>query len=110
MSNTYELKPRYISQKSFYKKAFVTVTNYSADVCYCLRSYNTYVVSLYVGRDGIPYVKKLWKGYSATMSRHVNEFLMQNGFPGLTARAWRAMEVGEFYSPDDVPALEKSLK
>lgn len=110
MSNTYELKPRYISQKSFYKKAFVTVTNYSADVCYCLRSYNTYVVSLYVGRDGIPYVKKLWKGYSATTSRHVNEFLMQNGFPGLTARARRAMEVGEFYSPDDVPALEKSLK
>lgn len=71
MSNTYELKPRYISQKSFYKKAFVTVTNYSADVCYCLRSYNTYVVSLYVGRDGIPYVKKLWKGYSVKQVGYV---------------------------------------
>lgn len=110
MNNAYELKPRCINQKSFYKKAFVTVQNYGDDVCYCLRSYNTYVVSLYVGRDGIPYVKKLWNGYSSTTSRHVNEFLMQNGFPGLIARAWRAMEVGKFYSPDDVPALEKSHK
>lgn len=54
----HELKPRFLNQKSFYKKAFVTATNYGDDVCYCLRSYNIDVVSLYVGRDGIPFVKK----------------------------------------------------
>lgn len=110
MTKTYELEPRCLNQKSFYKKAYVTATNYGDNAYYCLRSYNTYVVSLHVGHDGIPYVKKLWNGYSATTSRHVNEFLLQNGFPGLTARAWRAMEVGKLYSPCDVPALEKSLK
>lgn len=54
--------------------------------------------------------KRLWGGYSATTMRHVNELLMQEGFPKLSARAWRAMEVGKFYSPSDVPALEKNLK
>lgn len=107
---TYELRPLCTNRKSFYGKANVVRAYNSNDVCYCLRSYDTVVVSLFVGGDGIPYVKKLWGGYSKTTMIHINELLMQQGFPKLSARAWRAMEVGKFYSPDDIPALEKSLK
>ena len=58
----------------------------------------------------MPSIMRLWDGYSATTMRHVNELLMQEGFPKLSARAWRAMEIGKFYNLDDVPALEKTLK
>ena len=106
----YELKPLRTNQKSFYGKAKVTASYNADDMYLVLDSYNTQVVVLKVGFGGMPYVKRLWSGYSATTLRHVNELLMQEEFPKLTARAWRAMEVGKFYSPDDVPALEKSLK
>lgn len=107
---TYELKPLHTNQKSFYRKAMVTVS-YNDDGMYLvLQSYDTYVVMVKISKGGMPNVKRLWDGYSATTMRHVNEFLMQEGFPKLSARAWRAMDVGKFYTPDDVPALEKSLK
>lgn len=105
---SYDLLPLHTSQKSFYGKARVNVYQHGGDNYYTLLSYGTVVVSVYVGHDNITYIKRLWGGYSATTMRHVNEFLMQEGFPKLSARAWRAMEVGKFYTPDDVPALEKS--
>lgn len=106
----HELHPLYTNQKSFYGKAKVVSTVVNLDRYYTLHSYDTPVVSVYVGCNGTPFVKKLWNGYSATTLRHVNELLMQHDFPKLSARAWRAMEVGKFYCTDDVPALEKSLK
>ena len=94
---SYELRPLYTNQKSFYGKANVVKAYNGNDLCYTLRSYDTVVVSLFVGGDGIPYAKKLWDGYSATTLRHVNELLIQQGFTKLPARVWRAMEIGRFY-------------
>lgn len=108
--HAHDLHPLYTNQKSFYGKATVTVMDDGGDVYMILRSYDTQVVSVYVAPDGAPFVKKLWKGYSVTTLRHMNELLMEQGFPKLSARAWRAMEIGKFYSSGDVPALEKSLK
>ena len=107
---SYDLLPLRTSQKSFYGKARVYAINDGGDHYYTLHSYGTAVVSVYVGHDNIPYMKRLWDGYSATTMRHVNELLMQEGFPKLSARAWRAMELGKFYTIDDIPALEKNLK
>lgn len=107
---SYDLSPIYTRQKSFYGKAKVYAYEHGSDNCYTLLSYGTAVVSVYVGPDNIPHIKRLWDGYSATTIRHVNELLMQQGFPKLSARAWRSMEVGKFYSLYDVPALEKTLK
>lgn len=107
---SYDLMPLHTNQKSFYGKARVYAVEDGRDNYYTLRSYATAVVSVYVGPDDIPYIKRLWDGYSATTMRHVNEFLIQEGFTKLSARAWRAMEIGKFYTPDDVPALEKALK
>lgn len=108
--HSHELRPLYTNQKSFYGKATVTVMDDGADTYMILRSYDTQVVSVYVDSHGAAYVKRLWGGYSATTMRHVNELLMEEGFTKLSARAWRAMEVGKFYCPADVPALEKTLK
>ena len=107
---TYELKPLRTNQKSFYKKAMVTVSYNGDDMHLVLQSYDTNVVMVKIVKGGTPYVRRLWDGYSATTMRHVNELLMQEDFPKLSARAWCSMEVGKFYSPDDVPALEKNLK
>lgn len=107
---TYELKPFRTNQKSFYGKARVTVSYNDDDMYLVLQSYDTNVVMVKITKGGMPQVRRLWDGYSATTMRHVNELLMQEDFPKLSARAWRAMELGKFYSPDDVPALEKSLK
>lgn len=104
---TYELKPIHTNQKSFYRKATVTVS-YNDDCMYLvLRSYDTNVVMVKISKGGMPNVKRLWDGYSATTMRHVNELLMQEGFPKLSASAWRSMEVGKFYATYDVNALEK---
>lgn len=105
---TYELKPFHTGQKSFYGKARVTVSYNVDDMYLVLDSYETHVVMVKIAKGGMPHVRRLWGGYSATTMRHVNELLMQEGFPKLSARAWRAMELGKFYTPDDVPALEKS--
>lgn len=83
---SYDLMPLHTNQKSFYGKARVYVAEDGRDNYYTLRSYETAVVSVYVGPDDIPYIKRLWGGYSATTMRHVNEFLMQEGFTKLSAR------------------------
>lgn len=104
----HDLHPLCTNQKSFYGKAKVGVVRDGAGVYICLRSYDTNVISVFVAA-GTPFVKKLWNGYSATTLRHVNELLMQQGFPKLSARVWRAMKVGEFYHADEIPALELCL-
>lgn len=104
---TYELKPIHTNQKSFYRKAMVTVSYNDGGMYLVLQSYDTHVVMVKISKGGMPNVKRLWPGYSATTMRHVNELLMQEGFPKLSASAWRAMELGKFYAPYDVNALEK---
>ena len=104
---TYELKPFHTNQKSFYGKARVTVSYNGDGMGLVLDSYDTQVLIVKIEKGGMPHVQRLWGGYSATTMRHVNELLMQEGFPKLSARAWRSMEVGKFYTADDVPALEK---
>lgn len=106
----YELKPFYTNQKSFYRKAIVTVSYHGYDIYLVLQSYGTNVVMVKISKGGMLNVKRLWDGYSATTMRHVNELLMQEYLPKLSARAWRAMELGKFYTPDDFQVLEKSLK
>lgn len=107
---TYELKPFHTNQKSFYGKAKVTVSYNGDGMGLVLESYDTQVVIVKIEKGGMPYIMRLWGGYSATTLRHVNELLMQLDFPKLSARAWRAMEIGKFYTPDDAPELEKSIK
>lgn len=106
---SFELAPRYTNQKSFYGKARVGYCKDGGDEYFLLRSYDTNVVSVYV-RARVPYAKKLWDGYSATTMRHINELLMQSGFPKLSARVWCAMEVGKFYHADEIPALDLFTK
>lgn len=107
---SYDLMPLHTNQKSFYGKARVYAVEDGQDNYYTLHSYGVAVVSVYVGHGNISYMKRLWGGYSATTMRHVNEFLMQEGFTKLSAMAWRAMELGKFYTPHGVSALKKSLK
>ena len=107
---TYELKPFHTNQKSFYGKAKVTVSYNGDGMDLVLDSYDTQVLIVKIEKGGMPTIMRLWGGYSATTLRHVNELLMQEDFPKLSARAWRSMEIGKFYSLYDVPALEKALK
>ena len=107
---TYELKPFHTNQKSFYRKAMVTVTYYDDCMYLVLQSYDTNVAMVKISKGGMPHVQKLWGGYSATTMRHVNELLAQEGIPKLSARVWRYMKVGNFYTADDVTAIEKNLK
>ena len=108
---TYELKPIHTNQKSFYGKAIVTVSHYNGAVTrLVLESYGTEVAMVRIDKCGLAYVRRLWSGYSATTMRHVNEFIMQAGFPKLSACAWRDMQLGKFYNPYDVTELEKNLK
>jgi len=65
-----ELKPRYDSAKSFYKKAKVKQQNGKL----ILQSYQTDVAEIVNGK---PYVKGT---YSQTTTRHIKEFLQQQGF------------------------------
>lgn len=70
--STYNLEPRYDSQKSFYGKARVRVTG----AIHTLISYNTEVAE-YDATTGKMEVHGWW---SNTTARHVNEFLRQHGF------------------------------
>lgn len=71
MADTYELTPRFDSRASFYGKARVEVAE---DGTKRLWSYNIHVAST---KDGKPMVFGL---YSETTTRHIKEFLKQEGF------------------------------
>lgn len=64
------LQSKYDSRKDFYKKAIIKEYN---GIIY-LQSYNTIVAKIENGKA----VVNGW--YSQTTSRHINEFLLQNGF------------------------------
>ena len=66
----YELEPRYDSRKDFYGKANVRKENGKL----ILKSYSTDVAEIENGKA------KVHGLYSATTTRHIKEFLSQNGF------------------------------
>jgi len=72
----YELPVRYGSQKSFYKKAKVEVS----DGKQSLYSYGTRVAEIENGKA------KVYGTYSATTLRHIKEFLLQNGYKAETSK------------------------
>ena len=85
MKYLYDLEPKYDSRKSFYGKAKV----YSDDVGHLLlMSYSTIVAEItdaIATEDGKPSVKvNGW--YSATTSRHINDFLYQHGFDTMSKK------------------------
>ena len=65
-----ELQPIYCSQKSFYGKAKIIKENDTIK----LQSYNTIIAEI---RSGILHINGF---YSATSTRHLKEFMKQNGF------------------------------
>lgn len=71
-----DLECQYDPRKSFYSKARVD----EEDGKTILISYNTKVAYI---KNGKAFVLGLW---SATTSRHVKEFLMQNGFKAETTK------------------------
>lgn len=79
------LKPRYDSAKSYYGKAKVITED---DGSLALKSYETIVMRIV---NGVPI--RTWDGYSATTMRHVNDFMMQNGFERGGKKDWEKMPV-----------------
>lgn len=71
-----ELKPQYDSRKSFYKKAKVKNVNGKK----VLQSYQTDVAEIVNGK---PYVHGT---YSPTTTRHIKEFLKQQGFKAISSK------------------------
>ena len=86
----FNLKPGN-NQKSFYGKAIVieTETGYKL-----LKSYETFVCMLDPENKFI----RLWGGYSATTSKHVNSFLNLYGLCGLNKKEWNTLPVPRDYS------------
>ena len=65
-----ELKPIFSNQKSFYNKATIIIEEGAVK----LQSYSTIVAEIRNGKA------KIFGWYSATTTRHIKEFLQQNGF------------------------------
>lgn len=70
------LQARYDSRASFYKKA--EIIEYNGAIY--LKSYDTIVARI---KDGKVFVRG-W--YSQTTARHINEFLLQNGYSKMTKK------------------------
>ena len=93
---SYELKPNYVKQKSFYGKATVSVDT-GADAHYILHSYGTPVLAVEVAENGNIYISRLWSSYSATTARHVREFTYQVCGYVLYKSEYDKMAVGYWY-------------
>jgi len=77
----FELFPKYDTRKSFYGKArIIEHENGDKD----LISYTTTVASI---KNNILYV---YGWFSQTTARHINEFLLQNGFDPMTKKEMEA--------------------
>lgn len=77
-----DLKP--INQKSFYHKAKIYTDK---DGSIVLHSYNTDVIKITKGGEII----RLWNGYSNTTKKHINDFLVQNGFKPMNKKEWLSL-------------------
>lgn len=71
-------------QKSYYGKAKVRIEN-GVEI---LRSYDTDVFAYDTINGNI---MKLWNGYSKTTMNHINDFLLQHGFPTIGKKEWLSL-------------------
>ena len=84
-----ELREDVKTRGKYYGHSIIAGTNNKAtwytdsDGAKVLRSYTTDVLKIYRGR-----VYKLWEGYSATTAKHINAFLLLNGYAGISKRDW----------------------
>ena len=78
MTKIYNLETIYSTQKSFYGKAIVTELDNGHKI---LTSYNTNVCELDKNNNIVEIGY-----YSQTTSKHVNEFLQQNGYKKMTKK------------------------
>lgn len=83
------LKPEHSKQKSFYKKALV----FDDGKAKVLVSYSTPVVVV-VGNVFFKLQRDDSHTTSQTTMRHINEFLVQNGFERMRVAEWR--KIGRF--------------
>ena len=96
------LKPAY-GNKSFYGKAKVI----EADGVKYLKSYDTIVCA--ITPDGN--FEKLWDGWSATTTKHVNSFRSIYGLDYIGKAAWQALQVAkDFVIPRSVYNVEMKYK
>jgi len=82
MLKRYELKAT--TQKSYYRKAFVTETETGAT----LTSYTTDVCKIENGQ-----FIRLWDGWSVTTANHVNDFRLFFGLGKICKKDWLALTV-----------------
>lgn len=71
--NTYYLKPKFDTAKSFYNKA-VVIENENTKT---LKSYNTNILQLDQTTNTITFLTKNINHFTMTTNRHINEFLQQ---------------------------------
>lgn len=71
-------------QKDYYGKARVRTENNML----ILTSYNTDVIAYDFSTGEL---MRLWSGYSATTMKHINDFLLQNGWGTMNKKEWLAM-------------------
>lgn len=79
----YELEAKFDGRKSFYKKAYVEIEGDESR----LLSYGTHVASVWSGITGSTDELRVFGTYSATTLRHIKEFMLQFGFPGMNKKA-----------------------
>ena len=87
----YELMPTSDNQKSYYGKATVSIINGWK----VLTSYTTEVCAI----DPQGNFHRFWNGYSATTTRHINSFIVQNGIDGGGKKWWESLPIERFEWP-----------
>jgi hypothetical protein len=96
----WDLIPVYNGQKSYYGKAKV-MENIQGEII--LISYWTEIAK--ITKEGlIP----LWINYSATTSRHLQDFLYQYGLKGYCKKEWLSLEHGEKYQVEACQQIFKT--
>ena len=78
MTNTYQLKSIYSTQKSFYGKAIVKEIRNGSKVLY---SYGTLVCGIDENNN-----IRFMEYHSQTTAKHINEFLLQQGHNKMTKK------------------------
>lgn len=84
MTYLVNLEPRGINQKSFYGKAKIMIRDNGDRVLF---SYDRPVASVEGGK-----LYRLWNGWSLTTMRHINSFLLGEGYNKMTKSQWEEVE------------------
>ena len=71
-------------QKDYYGKAHILID----DNYIILKSYDTLVLAIHRKTNNLV---RLWSGWSSTTAKHINDFLLQNGFNRINKKEWLNM-------------------